>query len=391
MTTFHFQHATPAFRTFCGADALAALPQELDRLGAHRVVVLCDAALLRYTGVQNRLESILGKRLAARFDDVRQHSPLGSVEAARWTLEAARADAVIALGGGSVIVTARAANILLAERCDVRELCTRREPDGRLTSPKLLAPKLPQWVIPNAPITDYATAGSAVLDPVTGKRLAILDPKARAQGVIFDAEVALTAPAPLVQSSALNSFAMAIEGLQADVDDPLAEALLTHALCMLATWIPRLGGNPDGAEPRLRLMTAALLCGQGSEYVGGGLAQALSHAAGPLSSTSNGVVKAMLLPQTMRFNEPVAGTRLARVADALDPGRRSAARPAERAIAAVERVLEEAGIPARLRDVGVAETALPGVAERTLDDWTMTSVPRRANCDDLLDLLKAAW
>ena len=48
-------------------------------------------------------------------------------------------------------------------------------------------------------------------------------------------------------------------------------------------------------------MLAALLCGQGSDYVGGGLAQALSYAAGPRSSVANGVVEALLVPHTMRF------------------------------------------------------------------------------------------
>ena len=68
---------------------------------------------------------------------------------------------MVAVGGGSSVVTARAATILLGEGRDVRELCTRREADGRLVSPKLAAPKLPQWVVPSSPTTAYAKAGAA--------------------------------------------------------------------------------------------------------------------------------------------------------------------------------------------------------------------------------------
>lgn len=192
-----------------------------------------------------RVESALGERLAARFDGVREHSPLPAVEAARTALADAQADAVIAVGGGSAIVTARAATILLAEQRDVRELCTRREADGRLTSPKLLAPKLPQWVVPTTPTTAYAKAGSAVRDPETGERLALFDPKTGAQGIFIDPVMALTAPVELALASGLNAFSMAVEGLQSEVDDPLAEALLTHALRMLAEWLPRLRREPD--------------------------------------------------------------------------------------------------------------------------------------------------
>ena len=188
MTLPQIQHVTPPFRTFCGSDALAALPRELNRLGVSRAVLFCDPAMLRYADVLGRVETALGERLAGRFDGIREHSPVAAVEDGRRALAQARADAVIVLGGGSAIVTARAATILLAEQRDVRELCTRREADGRLTSPRLVAPKLPQWVVPSTPITAYARAGSAVQDPATGERLALYDPKTRAQGIFLDPE-----------------------------------------------------------------------------------------------------------------------------------------------------------------------------------------------------------
>jgi alcohol dehydrogenase class IV len=386
-----FRHVTPAFRTFCGDKALDALPGELERLGCSRAVIVGGPWLLHQPDALGAVESALGPRLAGRFDDVEEHSPIPAVEKARRLLEETQADAVIAVGGGSSIVTARAASILLAEGKDVRDLCTRRGDDGRLTSPRLLAPKIPNWVVPSTPITAYAKAGSAVRDPATDERLALFDPKTRAQGVFLDPTVALTAPVGLTSAAALNAFSMAVECLEAGVDDPLADALLIHALRMLDEWLPRLEEQPDDPEPRLRLMLAALLCGQGSDFVGGGLAQALSHAAGPRSSVSNGVVEALLLPHTMRFNVPVTGPRLGLIADALDDTSNRRGTPDERAIAAVERTLVSLGVPARLRDVGVEQEALPEIVKAAIDDWSITRVPRAVQRQDLVDLLKAAW
>ena len=391
MSSLRLQHTTAPFRTFCGADALVALPRELDRLGVRRVVVVCGASIRRHPSALERVESAAGDRLAGRFDGVRQHSPLPTVEAARRTLREAGADGVIAVGGGSAIVTARAATVLLAEDRDVRELCTRRGDDGRLVSPKLLAPKLPLWVVPSTPTTAYAKAGSAVQDPDTGERLALFDPKTRAQGIFLDPEVALSATADLARTSALNALAMAVDGLQSDVYDPLAEALLVQSVRVLGEWLPRMLGAPDDAEPRLRLMLAALMAGQGSDHVGGGLTQALSHAAGPRSSTPNGVVEALLLPHTMRYNTPVTGTRLTVVADALAAEPRNGGLPHERAIEAVERFLADVGVPARLRDVGVERSLLPDVVDHALDDWTLARVPRPAGRMQLAALLESAW
>jgi alcohol dehydrogenase class IV len=184
---------------------------------------------------------------------------------------------------------------------------------------------------------------------------------------------------------------MAVESLQACTDDPLAEALLVHALRMLAQWLPRLNSAPDDPEPRLRLMLAALLCGHGSDYVGGGLAQALSHAAGPRSSVSNGVVEALLLPYTMRFNAPVTGAGLTLIADALDARSTAGAASDERAITAVGRFLAGLAVPARLRDVGITRAALAEVAGHAMDDWAITRVPRRMERPELDELLQAAW
>jgi alcohol dehydrogenase class IV len=393
MRELRLRHSAPAFRTFAGEDALKALPRELDRLDVARAVVFCGASMVRHADVLARVEAAVGARLAGRFDGVREHSPLPDVAAAREFLSDTGAEAVIAVGGGSAVVTARAATILLAEGKDARELCTRRGLDGRLVSPKLDQPKLPQWVVPSTPTTAYAKAGSAVRDPATGERLALFDPKTRAQGIFLDPDVALTAPVPLIQAAALDAFGMAVDGLQSRTDDPLAEALLAEALRMLLHWLPRLHARPGDAEPRLRLMLGALLSGQGSDYVGAGLGQPLSHAIGPSSSVPNGVVEALLLPHTVRYNAPVTSARIARITDAFGKPEEhpSDGSPVDQAVAGLDAFLAALGTPTRLRDIGVVRDALPEIVEHVMDDWFVTQVPRPVGRGEVTALLEAAW
>jgi alcohol dehydrogenase class IV len=392
MTVPSFRHATPALRTFCGDGALASLGRECDRLGLERVVILCGRSMShQHADALADVESALASRLAGRFDRVAAHSPIPSVQAAATLLADVSADATVAVGGGSAIVTARAASIVLAEQRDIRELATSRGVDGRLVSPKLSAPKIASLVVPTTPTTAYAKAGSAVRDPETGDRLALYDPKSRAQSIFFDPKLALTAPSSLATGSALNTLSMAVEGLQSSTDDPLADALLAHALGIACEWLPRQVRDPADPEPRLRLMLAALLCGQGSDFAGGGLAQALSHAAGPRSNTSNGTVEAMLLPHTMRFNAPVVADRIANIARIIDLRAVPADATAESAVAGVGQVLREIGVPEHLRDVGVDQEALPEIVDHALDDWVLTQVPRPAGRDELLELLGEAW
>lgn len=387
MTVLSVRHATPAFRTYSGDNALNLLAKDLDRPSPHRVMLICGASMAAHEDALGRVEAALGERLVAHFAEVREHSPLPSVEKAKELLVSSGATAVVALGGGSAVVTARAALILAAEGGDVRELCTRRADDGRMISPRLSAPKIPLWVVPSTPTTAYAKAGAAVRDPATGERLALFDPKSRAAGVVFDPVVASTAPASLLRSSSLNAFAMAIDGLQSTGGDPLAEALLSHALTVLTTWIGRIGDRPD-PEAAVQLMFGALLAGQGSDHAGTGLAQALSHTVGPRSTAGNGVVEALLLPHTMRFNLGVTDGALSRIAQLL--GGDSAAEPTE-AIASVARLLSAAQIPPRLRDVGIDRGDLLDIVDYALGDWAITAAPRPADREGLLTILDQAW
>lgn len=381
------RHVTPAFRTFCGDRALASLPRELARVGAKRAVVISVAPLREYPEAMGRIYDAIGTSLVGEFDGVVEHSPLPAVEQARDFLADREADAVVAVGGGSSVVTARAAVILAAEGGDIRQLCTRRGDDGKLISPRLAASKLPQWVVPSTPTSAYAKAGAAVRIPETGARLALFDPKARAQGVMLDPVVACTAPERLAWSASLNVFSMAIEGLQSRIVDPLADAQLSHSLRTVVRWLPRLHEDPESPQPRLQLMLAALMSGQGSDHTGGGLAQALAHAIGPRAKAPNGVVEALLLPHVTRFNAEVIGGRIAGIADVfgLDDDRPAAV------VAEIERLQTLFEAPTRLRDIGVDEAVLAEAADHAMDDWVITTGPRLPDREDVLELLSKAF
>jgi alcohol dehydrogenase class IV len=389
-STVAFRHPTPSFRVFAGSKALAGLQRELGRLSATRAVVVTDPALVSEGRALASVEAALGASAVARFTKVEQHSPIPSVLSLVDLMSAESVDSVVVVGGGSAVVTARAAVIIHAEKRDVRDLCTHRDDSGRLVSPRLQAPKVPTWVVPTTPTAAYAKAGAAVRDPETGDRLALFDPAARAQGVFFDPLAASTAPSGLVQSSSLNAFAMAVESLQANRHDPIADALLTHTLTLIDENLPAALEDADNQDARLRLMTAALLAGQGTDAVGGGLAQALAHSIGPRSRAGNGVVEAILLPHTIRFNDVQDPVRLQRIASSLgshDLGDHSSAAVAD----VVAGRLADYQSTSRLRDVVHQRSDLDEAADHAMHDWAITQVPRTVTLADVHQLLDAAW
>lgn len=379
-----FQHVAAELRLFCGGDSLAALGRELKRNGCRRAVVVSGRSVAR-SAAMDLLRDALGPVLAGASQSVQSNSPVPAVEEVAAVLREAQADAVIAIGGGSAAVTARAAAILLAEQKPARELCTRRRPDGQFDSPRLDAPKLPQFVIPTTPSTAFVKAGSAVHDAQTGERLALFDPKTRAKAVFLHPEFLRTAPAALVREASLNTLAMAVEALESPKCDPVSEALLMHALRLVARHLHRM--EPDDIAAREFLAVAAVLCGRGTDQAGGGLSSVLAHAIGHRAHVSNGIVNAIVLPHTMRFNAPATEHTSGRVADSLRQGSGFAS-----AADALQSLLEQQPIPHRLRDIGIAEADLDAIAQAAMGDFFISRSPQRVQgVDDVRGILSAAW
>lgn len=379
------QQQVPALRLVSGSGTLGRLGAECDRFGIARVALICSGSLLR--AGDGPVQAALGGRLAGIFADVRPHSPVPAVEAAAEALRRMQADAIVAVGGGSVIVTARAAAILLAEGRPVPDLCTRIEADGRLVSPRLAAPKLPQIVVPTTPTTATVKAGAAVQDPADGARLALFDPAARARAVLLDPDLMAPVPPAVVLSATLNALAMGIEGLLSPLPtSAMADAALMHGIRLIAVHL-RAALAPGNLSDRLQLASAAVLVGQGTDHAGGGVVSALGHAIGPRHHVDNGVVNALLVPAALRFNGAHAAEGIAKVAIALglppDPD-------PEPLIAAFS-TLVQGLVPPGLTGLGMTEADLEPVAMAAMRDWFLRGNSRPiTGPDDLMDLMRQA-
>ena len=386
-----FQHVTPPFRLFSGADSLKNLGRELARLGSKRAVVFCGGTLSRDEKLMGLLQTAMGERLAGVFAGVKAHSPVPAVEQAVAEMKRLEGDAIVAVGGGSAVVTARAAAILLAEGRHPRELCTTFDEKGTPSSPRLDAPKIPQLVVPTTPNTATVKAGTADHDPETGKRLAMFDPKTRVQSLFIHPDFMASSSRSLLLGSCTDSFASAIEGLLSRSGNPISDALLIHSVRLVAQH----SANPDlFDDPAVRgdLMMAAIMTGQGTDQTGAGIATVLGHAIGPAHHVDNGVVKALVMPEVLRFNAEAAQPGLRKLATALEVRDVGPDALLDGVIAALDPVIRALGVPRQLRDLGVPHEGLEHAAEHAMGDWFLRGSPRKVQgVSDLMQVLEASW
>ena len=139
-------------------------------------------------------------------------------------------------------------------------------------------------------------------------------------------------------------------------------------------------------------MLASILCGQGSDYTGAGMAIPLGHAIGARFNIDNGLADAMVLPHVIRFNASAAEAGLAKLASVFGVSPSPAGSPVEAVIARLDAVFRSLGIPQRLRDAGVPRDSLPELAEICMEDWFIQSNPRVIrNASEVQQVLEAAW
>jgi maleylacetate reductase len=328
-------------RVVFGAGAAAQLAAEVDRLGAHRVLVIASEREARR--VAGPVAS-LGDRVVARFCDVREHVPVDTAQAARAAAVQAGADLLVAIGGGSAVGAAKAV---------------------------ALTARTPILAVP----TTYA--GSEVT-PVWGltegghKRTGV-DPAVLPRTVIYDPELTATLPRELAAASGFNALAHAVEAMWAPRRNPVSTAVAQEAVARIAAGLR----TADPAE----LLCGAWLGASAFAVAGSGLHHKLAHVLGGTFGMPHARTHAVLLPHVLAFNAPGAPDVLRRVGAALG---------VEDAVTGLRALADEHGIPGGLRALGLPEDAIDEAAAltaRAVPDDNPVPVGDGA----LPRLVRAAW
>jgi alcohol dehydrogenase class IV len=321
-TVTSFRHVSYPVRIHAGDNALARLAEEVDRTGANRALVVCGQTVARRTNLLNRVKEALGDRFAGVFNGVEASSPLPSVELGVASARAAEADIIIAVGGGSAVVTARAIIILLAEGGVARDHATRYPSGQPPVSPRLMRPKLANIIVLTTPTTAANRAVTAVTDLETSHRLEMFDPKTRPAAVFWDTEALLTAPPWLCLSAAGSLYSGVIGGLQSNRVNPLAEGDLLQSLRLLQDSLPLVNAEPDNGQVRLNLCAASLMYNRASDSGAGGgaigVVSALAHSLDTrYKKCDHGSAYSITTAPGMRFNQEYNIAGQARLASVL--------------------------------------------------------------------------
>ncbi len=367
------------------AGALGQLGAELAELEIRRPLLLAGPRTARSSIYDQAAASLAGLECAA-FTAVPEHS---SVEAVAAIVAQARdhsADGFVAIGGGSVSDSAKAAALWLAEGGELHDHASRFTPPDNLVIPELKAPKLPIVAVP-------VTASGAEVTPslgvrtADGRKLLFWDMKLAARLIVIDPAANTSVPAALMLATGMNGLAHCVEGLYSKIRTPVTTALALHAAGLFAAALPAVARAPGSVAARADLLAAAHLSGHVLLNARTCLHHAICHALGAVTGVGHGDANAAILPHAVEFNAPAAPEAMAAFVRAW-PGAASDSRAADLVRALQRRI----GVPTRLRDIGVSRDALGSVAAKAVGERGVYFNPRPVSGPDAVrSILEAAW
>lgn len=364
-----FRYASTAMRVWSG-DVLSRLDRERARAGIRHALLLCGKSVASGPQLSVVLDAMDGAAVTV-FPGARTDSPVDVVAAAIEAAVSAGCDGVIALGGGSAIVTARAMS-MAAEVGAGRDLGF--EPMD-----------VPCIVVPTTPTTAMARLGAAVR-AADGHRLELFHPAAHPRSILLDHDLMSHTPAAVYLDAGVATFCNAAELFTTpDLPRP-AQADFREAVDLagwaLARWAT---GGADRADVRAALGIAAFLCGRAADAGirrQASIGMAVGHGLQGLGPhVTHGKAMAAGLAGALRFNRAAASEGQQRLLEVLRTHSAEARDPA----AAVTSALQGIGMPASPADLDLTDGDLVAMAPQLLGSHFVKSNLRSVRSTDEME------
>lgn len=362
--------------SYHGYGAIKEIANEAKARGFSRAFVCSDPDLIRF-GVTKKVTDILDENGLSYdiYSDIKANPTIENVQNGVAAFKASGADYIVAIGGGSSMDTAKAIGIIIAnpEFEDVRSL------EGVAPTKK---PCVPIIAVPTTAGTAAEVTINYVITDVERKRKFVcVDPHDMPVVAVVDPDMMSSMPKGLTASTGMDALTHAIEGYTTKGAWEMSDMFHLKAIEIISRSLRGAVANEKAGREGMAL--GQYIAGMGFSNVGLGIAHSMAHTLGAVYDTPHGVACAMMLPIVMDFNKETTGEKYREIARAMgvkgvDEMSQDEYRAA--AIAAVRKLSEDVGIPAKL--AAIKEDDLEFLAQSAAADACAPGNPKEASIDD---------
>lgn len=358
MDDFHFRVAGDVH---FGTGITDRIGKEIKKKGGRRILVVVDPGFAKTPSFRKIPDALEKERLPFfLFDGVEPEPPTEIADRSGEIARREKCDFVLGIGGGSAMDTAKAAAILATNEGKAKDY---------VGLDRVPNPGLPKGMIPTTAGTGSEVTFTAVfINEQEKKKGGINSPYLYPDVSFLDPELTVGLPPAITAYTGMDALAHGVESYLSKAASPVSEIISLEAIRRIGRSLRQAVQEGGDLDARADMLLGSFLAGIGLANAGVTAVHSLSYPLGGIYRVPHGVGNGLLLAAVMEYNLAFCPGRLARIASALgeeiEAG--SEEQGAARAVYSVRKLAEDLGVPQRLSDLGIPESAFPGMAEEAL-------------------------
>jgi alcohol dehydrogenase class IV len=373
-------------RVECGNGIAEKTGELIKELGITRILLVTDKGVRAANLLEGIEKSLLSAGLNYEiYDEVEPNPSAQTIYKGTQCLKEHNSEAVLAVGGGSSIDTAKAIAVMANNTGGILDY------EG---VEKIPVPPLPIVAIPTTAGTGSETTNSTVItNKETSFKLGVLSSHLFSKLAILDPALTLQLPQEITAATGMDALTHAIESYTSKAANPVSQAFAMQAIKMIGENLTKAYFVGTDIESRENMLVASMMAGVAFSQSRLGNVHAISHTFGGVFNIPHGIANAALLPFVMKFNLRACANQYKDIAVALgrDVTGLSTIQAAEKAIDAVTEMNKTMKIPLNIKELGVSLEFLPKLVEDSMRSGNVFINPRLTKAADIQLIIEKAY
>lgn len=382
-------------KVLSGKNALENIPYELVNLNCKRPIILVDK-IVRKLGQLSIISDSMndyGIDTNIVFDEIPPDSSVDIVNQVIKIYKESCCDGIIAIGGGSIIDTAKGARIVLSQKSDdiIKFMGSENIVRGE---------HIPFVVVPTTSGTgSEVTLVSVISNPAKNVKMEFISYNLLADVVVLDVRMTMTLPAKLTASTGMDALCHAVEAYTCIQKNPLSDAYAVSAIKLISENLVKAVKNGSDSDARFAMSNAAMMAGAAFSNSMVGMVHAIGHACGGVSHIPHGDAMTILLPYCMEYNYEKLKDLYGELLLYLAGPEIYASTPYEERATESIRFIKHLGqtlknicdLPLKLSETSLKREDFEKIAETAVHDGAVIVNPVKVNTSDVINILEKAY
>ena len=373
--------------SYFGRGSRSKVVDEITARGFNKILVITDRTLIDANVARMVTEELEKANIEYFvFDGIKPNPTVKNVQDGLTMARMNNVDVIVAIGGGSVIDTAKAIGIIMTnpEFEDVVSL------DGVADTKNK---SLPIIALPTtAGTAAEVTINYVITDEKRTKKMVCVDPHDIPVVAIIDPDLMQKMPTSLAAATGMDALTHAMEGYITKAGWLIPDMFHLNSMALIYKNLEKAAIEKDAVAVE-NMGYAQYIAGMGFSNVGLGIVHSMAHSLGAYFDTPHGVANALLLPHVLKFNGQVCPELYRNMGNAfgLDMSNTTDEEAVDKVVEAVKDLSKKLGIPQTLKEIGVPVEMIPTLAKQAINDACTPGNPRDVITADIIKIYESAY